>query len=171
MVYDGGLFEQRSAAWKLIGRHAKSGSGPVAGILHLPCGVRTKHGKMVRLHAAAQTAFCRGFKAKEEIMPIRHENRSRYPKDWKIRSRFVRFVRAKNRCEWCGAENGQPNPATGSKVVLTTAHVFDHRPEASGLLNLAALCQLCHNRHDAKMRREGAQLRAALASGKMPIAF
>ena len=51
------LFEQRSAARKLIGRHAKSGSGPVAGILHLPCGVRTKHGKMVRLHAAAQTTF------------------------------------------------------------------------------------------------------------------
>ena len=47
------LFEQRSAARKLIGRHAKSGSGTVA----LPCGVRTKHGKMVRLHAAAQTTF------------------------------------------------------------------------------------------------------------------
>jgi hypothetical protein len=37
-------------------------------------------------------------------------------------------------------------------VVLTCAHVFDHRPEASSLLNLAALCQLCHNRHDASER-------------------
>lgn len=46
----------------------------------------------------------------------------------------------------------------GSKVVLTTAHVYDHRPEACSLLNLAALCQRCHNRHDAKMRAENAKI-------------
>jgi hypothetical protein len=86
-------------------------------------------------------------------MPIRPENRSRYPKDWKLRSRFVRQYRARNRCEWCGAENGRPHPITGSMVVLTAAHVFDHRPEAASLLNLAALCQRCHNRHDAPMRQ------------------
>lgn len=85
-------------------------------------------------------------------MPIKPENRARYPKDWKARSRFVRFFRARNRCEWCGAENGKPNPATGSKVVLTTAHVFDKRPEAAGLMNLAALCQKCHLAHDAPDR-------------------
>lgn len=39
-------------------------------------------------------------------MPIRPENRARYPKDWSLRSRFVRFVRARGRCEWCGAEHG-----------------------------------------------------------------
>jgi hypothetical protein len=88
-------------------------------------------------------------------MPIRPEMRARYPHDWKLRSRFVRFYRARNRCEWCGAENGKPHPVTGSKVVLTTAHVFDHRPEAAELLNLAALCQKCHNGHDTKMRRNG----------------
>ena len=66
-----------------------------------------------------------------------------------MRSRFVRFYRAKNRCEWCGAENGEAHPVTGSRVVLTVAHVFDDRPEAAGLMNLAALCQRCHNRHDA----------------------
>ena len=93
-------------------------------------------------------------------MPIRPENRARYPKDWKLRSRFVRFFRARNRCEWCGAENGQPHPVTGSKVVLTTAHVFDHRPESASLLNLAALCQKCHNAHDAKMRRDGTKQRS-----------
>ena len=87
-------------------------------------------------------------------MPIRPENKKRYPKDWKLRSKFVRFYRAKNRCEWCGAENYKPHPITGSQVILTTAHVYDHRPEASGLLNLAALCQRCHNRHDAKDRRK-----------------
>lgn len=92
-------------------------------------------------------------------MPIRPEMKKRYPKDWKIRSRFVRFVRAKGRCEWCGAVHGEPHPVTGSKVVLTTAHVHDHRPEAASLLNLAALCQRCHNRHDAVMRRKGIQER------------
>ena len=70
-------------------------------------------------------------------MPIRPEMAARYPKDWKARSRFVRFYRARNRCEWCGAENYQPHPITGSKVILTTAHVYDMRPEASDLLNLA----------------------------------
>lgn len=85
-------------------------------------------------------------------MPIRPENRNRYPKDWKLRSRFVRFYRAKGRCEWCGAAHMHKHPVTGSKVILTTAHIYDDRPEAASLLNLAALCQLCHNRHDARAR-------------------
>jgi len=85
-------------------------------------------------------------------MPIRPENRARYPKDWKLRSRFVKFFRAKGRCEWCGAEHLKPHPVTGSTVILTTAHVFDDRPEAASLLNLAALCQKCHNGHDMKDR-------------------
>lgn len=87
-------------------------------------------------------------------MPILPENRARYPADWALRSRFVRFVRARGRCEWCGAEHGKPHPITGSIVVLTTAHVYDDRPEASSLLNLAALCQRCHNGHDAAGRRQ-----------------
>ena len=53
-------------------------------------------------------------------MPIRPEMRARYPRDWAVRSRFVRFVRAGGRCEWCGAAHGQPHPVTGSVVVLTT---------------------------------------------------
>jgi hypothetical protein len=102
-------------------------------------------------------------------MPIRPENKARYPADWKLRSRFVRFYRAKNRCEWCGAENGKPHPVTGGKVVLTTAHVFDHRPEAASLLNLAALCQKCHLKHDAKNHAENARQtrRAKLAIADM----
>ena len=87
-------------------------------------------------------------------MPIRPENKTRYPKDWRLRSRFVREYRARGRCEFCGAENGKPHPITGSKVILTTAHIHDHRPEAAGLLNLAALCQRCHNRHDGSHRAE-----------------
>ena len=94
------------------------------------------------------------------LMPIRPEMKSRYPADWEARSRFVRFYRARNRCEWCGAENYQPHPVTGSKVVLTTAHVHDRRPEAASLLNLAALCQRCHNRHDVEDRRRARRARA-----------
>ena len=103
-------------------------------------------------------------------MPIRHENRDRYPADWAKRSYFVRVYRARNRCEWCGAANGEPHPVTGSKVVLTCAHVYDHRPEAASLLNLAALCQRCHNRHDAPRRAENRRRRVGrqleLFSGK-----
>jgi len=87
-------------------------------------------------------------------MPIRPEMKARYPKDWKLRSRFIRFYRAHNKCEWCGAENYKPHPITGSKVILTCAHVYDQRPEAASLLNLAALCQKCHNAHDAAMRQK-----------------
>ena len=92
-------------------------------------------------------------------MPIRPEMKNRYPKDWKLRSRFVRFIRAKGKCEWCGVEHGKPHPVTGSMVVLTAAHVFDDRPEASNLLNLAALCQKCHNSHDMAARRAGTKER------------
>jgi hypothetical protein len=100
-------------------------------------------------------------------MPIRPENRARYPKDWAIRSRFVRFVRARGRCEWCGAVHGEPHPLTGSIVVLTTAHVHDDRPEASSLLNLAALCQRCHNRHDMPKRRAGIVERRRATTGDL----
>lgn len=86
-----------------------------------------------------------------------------------MRSRFVRFVRAKCLCEWCGAAHGEPHPVTGSIVVLTTAHVFDDRPEACGLLNLAALCQLCHNRHDAAARCRRRRERAIRESGQRDL--
>lgn len=85
-------------------------------------------------------------------MPISKENKKRYPKNWDLISKFIRFYRADNKCEWCGAENYKPHPVTGSKVILTTAHVFDKKPEACSFLNLAALCQKCHNKHDAKDR-------------------
>lgn len=100
-------------------------------------------------------------------MPIRPENAARYPKDWALRSRFVRFVRARGRCEWCGAVHGQPHQVTGSRVVLTTAHVFDERPEAASLLNLAALCQKCHNAHDAPKRRAGIAARTHARNGDL----
>lgn len=105
-------------------------------------------------------------------MPIRQEMKSRYPKDWKLRSRFIRFYRAKNKCEWCGAENYQPHPETGSKVVLTVAHVFDHRPENASFLNLAALCQKCHLSHDSELHaisRQNKKRQLQRDAGQMEI--
>ncbi len=55
-------------------------------------------------------------------MPINYKE---YHPKWSLISKLIRFTRAKNKCEWCGAENYKPHPATGSKVVLTVAHI-DH---------------------------------------------
>jgi hypothetical protein len=85
-------------------------------------------------------------------MPIKPENRALYPTNWPAISKRIRFERAANRCEWCQAENGQPHPVTGSKVVLTVAHL-DHDPRHCADDNLAALCQRCHLAYDAPMRR------------------
>ena len=41
------------------------------------------------------------------------------------------------------------------KIVLTIAHIHDHDPANCADDNLAALCQRCHNAHDAPMRRAG----------------
>jgi hypothetical protein len=79
-------------------------------------------------------------------MPIDY---SKYCHDWKLRSRFVRFYRARNKCEKCSAENYKSHPVTGSKVILTVAHL-DHDISNNSLSNLMAMCQRCHLRYDAK---------------------
>lgn len=93
-------------------------------------------------------------------MPIKPENKSRYPKNWKDISERIRFERAGGRCEMlikngadieeyrCDAKHGEPHPVTGSKVVLTTMHL-DHTPENCADDNLLAACQRCHLRYDA----------------------
>lgn len=50
------------------------------------------------------------------------------------------------------------HPDTGSIVVLTVAHL-DHVPENCADDNLKAMCQRCHNRYDAPMRRAGIRQR------------
>lgn len=96
-------------------------------------------------------------------MPIRPEMRALYPPDWALRSKLIRFVRADNRCEWCGARNYQPHPITGSRVVLTVAHI-DHHPPNCSADNLAALCQRCHIRYDAPIKAHGRRERAGQQS-------
>lgn len=94
-------------------------------------------------------------------MPIRPENKDRYPKDWKEISRRIRFERAGGQCEQmivfqgsieplefrCTARHGEPHPITGSRVILTVAHL-DHQPENCAEDNLKAMCQRCHLHYD-----------------------
>ncbi|HZT24123.1 MAG TPA: hypothetical protein VFA57_00350 [Pseudolabrys sp.] len=92
-------------------------------------------------------------------MPIRIENKHRYPRDWTRISRATK-ERAGWRCEGtpqfpdCRARHGEPHPITGAKVVLTVAHL-DHQPENNDPRNLRALCQRCHNAWDARSRAQG----------------
>ena len=101
-------------------------------------------------------------------MPIRPELRKLYPPDWKEISRRIRFERAQGRCEWCGAENYAPHPVTGSRVVLTVAHL-DHDPANNVDDNLAALCQKCHNSYDADKRASSRKHRQLRQAGQLPF--
>jgi hypothetical protein len=83
-------------------------------------------------------------------------DRSAYPENWEEISQYVRFERAGGRCEFCGAEHGQPHPETGSTVVLTTAHLDHDTTNNNAPGNLRALCQRCHLKHDQKLHLEHA---------------
>ena len=92
-------------------------------------------------------------------MPISPDRMKRYPgggthsKEWKAIREAVR-TRSGDRCEgsprWpmCEAVNGAPHPETGSKVVLTVAHL-DHDESGSDLTLLRHWCQRCHLVYDA----------------------
>ena len=90
-------------------------------------------------------------------MPIRPENKNRYPKNWKSEIRPMILKRANNCCEFCGVENHtyRLNEKTGKMayIVLTIAHL-DHNPENCLPNNLKALCQRCHNQYDSSHRAE-----------------
>lgn len=108
-------------------------------------------------------------------MPIKPENRARYPKDWKAIAASIR-ERAGNRCEGspaypdCRAENHVPHPITGSKVVLTVAHL-DHTPENCDHSNLKAMCQRCHLTYDAGHHRQTAYSTRKAAANTMELAL
>lgn len=100
-------------------------------------------------------------------MPIRPENKSRYPADWK--TGIVPFIRARsgNACEGspaypdCRAKNGEPHPVTGSRVVLTVAHLDHDNLETRDTRRMRHWCQRCHNTYDAPHRAAGRKARAA----------
>lgn len=107
-------------------------------------------------------------------MPIRPEMRARYPSDWKVISLEVREAAG-----WvcvgspaypdCRAENAKPHPVTGSKVVLTVAHL-NHIPEDVGSPgdrpNLRAWCQRCHLTYDAPQHTQNAARTRRAKSGQ-----
>ena len=97
-------------------------------------------------------------------MPIRPENKSRYPPNWK--TEIVPRIRRRSggRCECtgqcglhkttggrrrCVERNGEPAKWAKGKVVLTVAHL-DHTPENCDDDNLLDMCQRCHLRYDVK---------------------
>jgi len=116
-------------------------------------------------------------------MPVKPENRNRYPEDWDEISHRIRFERAQGRCECdgrcgrgthqgrCPNMHGQPAYGSGHIVVLTTAHL-DHTPENVDDGNLLALCQGCHlwydREHHAETRRETRRA-AESAAGQIPL--
>lgn len=110
-------------------------------------------------------------------MPIDY---SRYPHNWHAFSKAIRCERAQNRCEWCGAENHRSHPETGSKVVLTVAHldaiggVCDCEARTGSKCaradHVAALCQRCHLTYDAERHKFNARRTRAARAGQMWLA-
>lgn len=92
-----------------------------------------------------------------------------YPPNWE---EIVAQVRARSGdcCEWCGAANREPHPVTGSRVMLTTAHL-NHDPADSRLEVLRHLCQRCHLRYDARHHADNARRTRArkLAEGQRTL--
>lgn len=113
-------------------------------------------------------------------MPIDYKN---YAPNWQeIRQSILE--RAENRCEQCSVPNykigvrtkggtwfdAPPGYEVGQwfaglkciRIVLTVAHL-DHNIGNNDPSNLAALCQRCHNRHDAPMRARNRKARRVQA--------
>jgi len=108
-------------------------------------------------------------------MPINYAD---YPPNWKTEIRPAILERAGHKCEFCGVPDRWYRVtecevdeafASGSEghfyagenyaagigpkpvfIVLTIAHIHDKNPMNCDPRNLAALCQRCHLRHDAK---------------------
>jgi len=84
-------------------------------------------------------------------------DKSKYPPNWDSISYNIRFGRAEGRCECvgecglhkerCTAVNRLRHPVTGSRVVLTVAHL-DQDPSHGNPDRLKAMCQRCHLVYD-----------------------
>jgi 5-methylcytosine-specific restriction endonuclease McrA len=83
-------------------------------------------------------------------MPIKKENRHRYPprSEW-LHIRVHILKRANHQCEFCGVQNYTIR--MNARIVLSVAHL-DQQPENNHPSNLAALCQRCHLAHDQPFR-------------------
>ena len=121
-------------------------------------------------------------------MPV---DMKRYPSNWKkIVARVAK--RAKGNCECtgecgrhggrCDAMNHKPHPITGSKVILTTAHLGIDYPDGTKgnkhdkmdcrMKNLKHMCQRCHLLFDMPEHMENSRAtrrRKILATGQMEM--
>lgn len=83
-------------------------------------------------------------------MPIRPENKSLYPDNWKdIRAAILE--RANSKCELCGVLNYSFREKT--RIVLTIMHL-NHDPTDNRSENLKAGCQKCHLAYDKEHHRK-----------------
>jgi hypothetical protein len=101
-------------------------------------------------------------------MPIRPENKARYPKEWPQMVAAAR-ERSGNCCECtgqCGREhpggrcnerNHTPHSETGSKVVLTLAHEHGVPLEETSIERMFHACQRCHLLYDKHIHRQNRQ--------------
>jgi hypothetical protein len=102
--------------------------------------------------------------------PLTPEQRAAYGPDWPdvratIAERSGGQCECLGECAWshhtanltpdirrrCPAVNGQPSPFTGSRVVLTVAHL-DHDPGTNEPDRLRHMCQGCHLSYDRNAR-------------------
>lgn len=97
-------------------------------------------------------------------MPIRKEQRDKYPANWKAISNRIRFERSGGYCECqgecglhegrrCTEKHGRAARYANGKVVLTVAHL-NHEPSDCRDENLKAMCQRCHLRYDRDLHAE-----------------
>ena len=97
-------------------------------------------------------------------MSGRQKNDNRYPAEWEAISAAVVEL-ANHRCQGspsypeCCARNGAAHPVTGSRVILTAAHL-DQNLANCRWSNLRALCQRCHLTYYAKWRASSYSSRA-----------
>jgi len=117
-------------------------------------------------------------------VPIRPENRDRYPEDWPQIAEGLKAGRAGWRCECdgrcgrghvgrCPERHAKRSVLTRSErlIVLTTAHL-DHTPENCDPDNLLVMCAGCHlfydrDHHDqSRVQREDRERREA---GQLPL--
>jgi hypothetical protein len=68
----------------------------------------------------------------------------------------------------CTAIHAKPHPETGSKVILTTAHL-NHREEECNDENLKAMCNGCHLRYDAEHHAQTRRRNHDLQNGMLSM--
>lgn len=104
-------------------------------------------------------------------MPVSAERaKTLRSQEWLAFRAFILF-RAANRCEGtpqhpgCRAANHEAHPKTGSRVVLTIAHM-DHEETHMDPERCRALCQRCHNQWDMPHRQANAAMTRHMRRGQ-----